>query len=94
MERLLSWNNPSINYSSEFNPYTHIYREFPAGTLTLIDGVTYNVNNYKDTIDICQAYLNYQIVIPTSECAFTSNKVGDDFEDMLTPDIPNILSGS
>ncbi len=89
---LLSWNNPSINYSSEFNPYTHIYREFPVGTLTLIDSVAYNVNNYKDTIDICQAYLNYQIVIPTSECAFTSNKVGDDFEDMLTPDIPNILS--
>lgn len=89
---LLSWNNPSSNYFPEYNTYTHIYREYPSGTLTLIDSVEYSVNNYKDTIDICQAFIKYQIILPTSECAFTSNKVGDDFEDMLTPDIPTILS--
>jgi gliding motility-associated-like protein len=89
---LLSWNNPSANYFPEYNTYTHIYREYPSGTLTLIDSVEYSVNNYKDTIDICQAFIKYQIILPTSECAFTSNKVGDDFEDMLTPDMPTILS--
>jgi len=89
---LLSWNNPSANYFPEYNTYTHIFREYPSGTLTLIDSVEYSVNNYKDTIDICQAFIKYQIILPTSECGFTSNKVGDDFEDMLTPDMPTILS--
>ena len=89
---LLNWNNPITNFNPDFNPYTYIYLEYPSGTFTLIDSVEYTVNNYKDTVDICQAFLSYQIVLPTSECAFTSNKVGDDFEDMLTPDIPLILS--
>jgi gliding motility-associated-like protein len=88
---LLSWNNPSA-YDSYYNAYSHIYREYPLGTLTLIDSVEYDITNYKDTIDICEAFLKYQIVIPTSVCAFTSNKVGDDFEDMLTPNTPTILS--
>ena len=88
---LLSWNNPSA-YDSYYNAYSHIYREYPLGTLTLIDSVEYDITNYKDTIDICEAFLKYQIVIPTSVCAFTSNKVGDNFEDMLTPNTPTILS--
>jgi gliding motility-associated-like protein len=58
----------------------------------LIDSTSYNTTNYKDTIDICDAFISYKIILPTNQCDFTSNKLGDDFEDMLTPNIPNLLS--
>jgi hypothetical protein len=74
--------------------YYQIYREFPSGTWTLIDSVPYGLNFYKDTIDICQAFLSYQIVLPNQPCNFVSNAPGDDFEDMLTPDIPIISAVS
>ena len=89
---LLNWNPPSSSFLTGFNAYYHIYREYPNGNFTLIDSVEYGTNSYKDTIDICQAFLNYRIILPTTECDFTSNKIGDDFEDMLTPNIPFILS--
>ena len=49
-------------------------------------------NSYQDTIDICSAFLNYQIVLPGAICDFTSNITGDVFEDLMTPDIPLIFS--
>mgnify|MGYP001345559150 CR=1 FL=1 len=89
---LLNWNNPSTDFEPEFNNYSRIFREYPVGSLELIDSVPFSVNNYKDTIDICQAFLSYRIELPTSECTYTSNTIGDDFEDMLTPSIPLIVS--
>jgi gliding motility-associated-like protein len=91
---ILQWNDPADVASSTMGDYYYIMREYPAGNWTLIDSVPYGVNFYKDTIDICQAFLNYQIILPNSPCDFTSNIEGDDFEDMLTPDIPVIQSGS
>jgi gliding motility-associated-like protein len=89
---ILQWNKPKSTPLSSYNSYYHIYREYPAGTLTLIDSTLYNTTNYKDTIDICEAYLAYKIILPTTQCDFTSNKSGDDFVDMLTPNIPTLLS--
>lgn len=91
---ILQWNDPADVASSTMGDYYYIMREYPAGNWTLIDSVPYGVNFYKDTIDICQAFLNYQIILPNSPCDFTSNIEGDDFEDMLTPDIPVIQSAS
>jgi hypothetical protein len=87
---ILQWNRPRTVPLSNYNSYFHIYREYPAGIFTLIDSTLYNSTYYKDTIDICQAFLSYKIVLPTSSCYFSSNKPGDDFEDMITPDIPLI----
>lgn len=89
---VLNWNEPVSPYNAELNPYYHIMREYPAGTWTLIDSVAYGTQTFKDTIDICNAFLNYQIVLPAVNCDFTSNIVGDNFEDMITPDIPIISS--
>ncbi len=89
---VLQWNqaiNPPLN---SFNAYYYIYREYPAGVFQLIDSVDYNTTQYKDTIDICQANLGYQIVLPNAPCNFTSNIPHDDFEDMMTPNIPIIQS--
>ncbi len=91
---ILQWNDPSPTANSSMGDYYQIFREYPAGTWTLIDSVPYGLNFYKDTIDICQAFLSYQIVLPNQPCFYSSTIEGDDFEDMLTPDIPIISSVS
>jgi hypothetical protein len=89
-EALLSWNNPSTTQLPNFNDYYHIYQEYPAGNWNLIDSVPYGVTNYRDTITVCDAFLNYRIELPTDDCSFQSNIEGDNFEDQIVPDIPVI----
>ena len=91
---VLQWNDPVANPWPSMDDQYFIYREYPAGTWTLIDSVNYGVNACIDTIDICQAFLSYQVVLNNTPCDFTSNIQGDDLEDMLTPDIPVISSVS
>lgn len=87
---VLTWNNPITGNSPTFDPYYYIYREYPVGTWILFDSVPYGTTQFRDTIDICETPLSYQIVLPTASCSFTSNIEGDVFEDMMTPDIPVI----
>lgn len=87
---VLNWNDPINPALPGMNDYYHIYREYPLGTWNLYDSVSYGTHFYVDTIDICDVFLNYQIVLPNQPCAFTSNIDGDQFEDMITPDIPII----
>lgn len=93
---VLNWNDPSNPALSSMNGYYHIYREYPAGVWTLYDSVPYGTNNFIDTIDICSVYLNYQIQLPNGtgpgDCPFISNIDGDNFEDMMTPAIPNVAN--
>ena len=89
---VLDWNDPSPNPLSSFADLYYIYKEFPAGNWTLIDSVPYNTTLYFDTITVCQEFINYQIVLPTSDCNFTSNIAGDIFKDKIVPDIPNITN--
>lgn len=91
-EAILQWNRPYPTQLSSFNDYFYIYREYPMGTWTLIDSVLYNTTTYSDTVTVCQETLNYQIVLETSSCDFTSNIVGDVFEDRIVPDIPVITN--
>lgn len=91
---LLTWNAPVGAGDPAPGTVYHIYREFPPGNWTLIDSVAYGVQNFKDTIDICEAFLRYQVVLPGAICDYTSNTPGDNFKDMLTPDIPVIQSVS
>ena len=86
----LTWNNPSTVPLSSMNAYTKIYREYPAGTWTIRDSVPFAIRFYKDTIDICQAFLSYKIIVSNLPCDFISNTCGDNFKDKLTPDIPTI----
>jgi hypothetical protein len=88
---VLSWNAPTTSGTGN---YYQIFREYPSGTWTLIDSVPFGTTFYKDTITICEAILNYQIVLPATLCNFSSTIDGDLFEDMLTPSIPIINSVS
>ena len=47
---------------------------------------------YEEIIDICDVFLNYQIVLPNSPCNFTSQIDGDLFDDQTPPDIPVVQS--
>lgn len=84
----LSWNQPAPNPLPGMDNFATILREYPTGTWTTIGTVPYGVVNYIDTIDICNAFLNYQVVYNTPVCAWSSNIVGDNLEDMITPKIP------
>tara|TARA_Y100001968_G_C19419510_1_gene750948 strand:- start:99 stop:2204 length:2106 start_codon:yes stop_codon:yes gene_type:complete len=88
---ILQWNdvtNPSLSTMSN---YYYIYMEFPSGTWTLIDSVPTAINSYIDTITICDDFLNFRIGIQDQlGCISYSNIEGDQFQDMLPPDIPVI----
>jgi gliding motility-associated-like protein len=87
---ILKWNVPKPVAKVGMGKYTHILREYPAGNWTVIDSVPYKTVNYIDTIDICQAFLNYRILLPNQPCDFSSNIQGDNFRDRTTPDMPVI----
>jgi len=89
---VLQWNKPKTTAASHYNSHYRIYREYPVGVFTFIDSVPYNTTLYRDTIDICQAFISYKVVLPTTICDFSSNVIGDNFTDMITPTIPTIYS--
>jgi len=87
----LSWNsirNPNLPSSSGLYK---IYREYPAGIWTLVGNTT--KLNYKDTITICHAFLNYQVDIDDlSGCTSISSIDGDIFSDIISPNTPIPIS--
>ncbi len=89
---ILVWNDPATTPLSSMDAYYKIYREYPTGTWILHDSVPYGVHNYKDTIDICSAFINYRIILPNQPCEFQSNIEGDNFVDLVNPNIPVINS--
>ena len=89
---VLQWNNPSEAKLPSMEPYTKIYREYPSGTWILRDSVPFGAIFFKDTIDICQAFLNYKVIVKSLPCDFTSNVLGDNFKDITSPNIPKIIN--
>lgn len=91
---VLDWNLPSPNPLPGMDNFCTIYREYPTGTWTSLAVLPYNTTHYIDTIDICSAFLNYQVVYSTPTCQWSSNIVGDNLQDDITPQIPVISSVS
>jgi gliding motility-associated-like protein len=87
---ILQWNNPSPTKLPSMGSYCKIVREYPLGIWTLRDSVPYGTTFFKDTIDVCQAFLNYKIIVPNQSCDYVSNSKGDNFKDIISPDIPII----
>lgn len=87
----LTWNSTSDPMNGGDDVMQQVFREYPAGNWTLRATVPYGTNELVDTIDICNADLNYEIVIPNSAgCNSTSNTVGGTFQDIINPYIPNL----
>ena len=93
-EAFLEWNHPRANPLSHYGNHYHIYRQVPGEAWELIDSIPVALRSYRDTITICEGYIDYRVELPTATCTFISNIDGDDFEDMITPDIPFIYSAS
>lgn len=87
---ILNWNTTNFTLPAAPARPVDVLREYPAGTWTIQDSVTSTTTFFRDTIDVCQAFLNYQIAFPGNGCDFVSNIVGDIFEDKITPSIPVI----
>lgn len=91
---VLDWNLPAATPLPGMDNFCTIYREYPTGTWTSIAVLPYNTTHFVDTIDICSAFLNYQVVYATPTCQWSSNIVGDNLQDDITPQIPVISSVS
>ena len=91
---ILQWNAPSVNPTPTMQGYYHIFREYPTDTWMFLDSVPFGLLFYRDTIDICSAFLRYKIVLENQPCAFISNSPGDYFQDLLTPNIPILTAAS
>ncbi len=86
---VLQWNPIHVPSLSTTSNWYHIYMEFPTGTWTLIDSAQVGSEFYRDTITVCDDWLNYRIEISdNSGCTSVSNINGGQFQDMLPPDAP------
>ena len=91
----LTWNLTANPMNNGDNPMQNIMREYPTGTWTLRDQVPYGTTFYQDTIDVCDAWLNYRIEIPNDAgCISGSNIDGDQLQDIINPYIPIVTSVS
>ena len=90
----LSWNTPAPSPLPGMLPTCTVLREYPTGTWSIIATLPFTQTNYIDTIDICNAFLNYQVIYTTPNCLFNSNLAGDNLDDMMTPDQPIITAAS
>jgi len=84
----LTWTQPSKHNSN----YFHIEREHPLFGWSERDSVNHSTFKYIDTIDVCNAFLNYRICIKNDGCTSYSNVLGDNFKDVIPPTIPKIKS--
>ncbi len=88
---LLEWNpthqpqlpGEEVNYQ--------ILREYPAGNWQVRKLMAFGTFSYRDTIDICSAFINYQIEVNhSSGCKSMSNIEGDLLSDVINPYIPTL----
>ena len=89
----LQWNPISIPLpASSSNTYS-IYREYPAGSFSLL-GITTDLR-WKDTISVCNFFFNYRIEIAdANNCISASNVEGALIGDLTPPLQPKIDSVS
>ncbi|MBK8847638.1 MAG: gliding motility-associated C-terminal domain-containing protein [Bacteroidetes bacterium] len=80
----LQWNAVHTPLLSTSSSYYRIYREYPVNSWTIIDSTT--ALDYLDTINLCNAFINYRIEIEDfSGCISVSNVDGDLFQDVTPP---------
>jgi len=91
----LTWNSTHDPINNGDNIQQNIMREYPVGNWELVEQVNFGINFFIDTIDVCDAWLNYRIEIPNSAgCVSGSNIDGDQLEDIINPYIPTVISVS
>ena len=86
----LAWNDTHSPKNGGEDLVYNIYREYPIGSWSLRGTTVYgDPNFFIDTVDVCDAFLTYEIVIQNSAgCASTSNNPGLQLQDIINPYIP------
>lgn len=95
----LKWNIPFGSGSEVLNSSARfiVNRKFSFDTEWIeIASVPLNLISYIDTIDICNDSINYRITLPFKDtngdtCSFISSIDGDNFNNNIPPDIPDIV---
>ena len=88
----LLWNAPHFPALPSAASSYSIFREYPAGTWTLIG--TASGTTYRDTIDVCDPAgalvpINYKVELDDNKpCTSVSTVAGDNFEDLQPPKVP------
>jgi gliding motility-associated-like protein len=88
----LNWTD--LNPSDIWGQYAYIEMEYPTGVWTTIDSSVIANSQLAHEITICDAFLNFRVVVINENCSSYSNIAGDDFQDMNPPPIPVIQSVS
>lgn len=91
---VLDWNTPADTPLPGMDDSCEVFMEYPAGVWTSIAKLPYATTHFVDTITICSAMLNYQVVYSTPTCSWSSNIVGDILQDKITPVMPIISAVS
>lgn len=89
---LLEWTD--IGNPDLWGEYAYIEMEYPTGVWQIVDSVLIGISNLSHEITICEAFLNFRILLQNYNCDSHSNIDGDYFEDMIPPPIPVIQSVS
>lgn len=85
----LSWNASHQPLLPTSSTWYHVYKEYPAGSWTLIDSTP--SLSYVDTITVCDDFISYRIEITdASGCTSVSCVEGDQFQDVTAPSVPVI----
>ncbi len=85
----LTWNDTHVPMNGGDNITQELWREYPIGVWTKRQEVAYGVNFVIDTIDICDAFMSYEIRVGNSfGCTSTSNDPGGVLTDEINPEIP------
>ena len=88
---LVEWNPTHTPQISGENTNYNIMREYPTGVWTVRKQIPFGQYSYRDTIDICFAFINYRIEVSNSiGCISGSNIEGDLLKDIINPYIPII----
>ncbi|WP_027421335.1 T9SS type B sorting domain-containing protein [Crocinitomix catalasitica] len=87
----LRWNNTHDPIQVGEDVVQEIYREYPVGTWILRGTRDYGINEFTDTVDICEDFMSYEIrVNHDAGCTSTSNVEGAILKDFSAPDIPKL----
>lgn len=89
---VLNWESPLEELTDDFDSLFFIYRRLPGEGWVKIDSVENSITNYRDTITICDGFIDYRVSISTEDCEFMSNVDGENFKDRIVPDIPEIIN--
>ena len=85
---IVTWNplhNPELNTATATYD---VYREYPAGAWNLIGTTNAPVYQWFDTINVCQAVINYRVQTgDNAGCSSTSSIDGDLFRDITKPTV-------